>query len=268
MVQIAVLHATLPQLLAQSSNTHTGGFELVRSAADVGTFRSGLATQSVDALILSLGLLGSQPLREIDRLRRYTRARAVIVTHNNFVSAQLLQAVQAQDDLLVAREPVTPSRLRGLLARVLDSSDFAGDGSQAQVPATVAEVGPERWFDELVAQPSSARRFDDVELSRIFDEAVTGDYEFTQYVAELLIHLSGFEDYCRRRNAGRESTRGLHTEVERSVGHSRALFEEALTRLTVATGLAERGPGEQAVDGEKVIDLATSRGRRDSSEGG
>lgn len=257
MVKIAVLHGTLPQLLAQSSTVRAAGLDVVRSAADVGTFRAGLAMQRLDALVLDLGLLGTQPVREIDRLRKYTRARATIVTHG-FIESQVLREVQERVDLIIVREPLTPTRLRGLLGRVLDEPGLTTEVPEPQRAAVPVE---NHRFDELLNQPAPTRRYTDVQLNRVFEEAIAADYEFTQHIAELLIHLAGLEDYCRRRNAGHHSRRGLHTDVERGVAHSRALFEEALARLTAATGLpvdvVEDTAGNATAN---VHDIASRRG--------
>lgn len=258
MVRVAVLHGTLPQLLCQSASMRAAGLEVVRSSADVESFRSGLAMQRIDALVLGLGLLGSQPVREIDRLRKYTRARATIVTHN-FVDGHLLREVEDRVDLVIVREPVTPTRLRGLLARVLDAPELATEPATPRRRRGAAVTG-NRLFDELLERPPAARRYDDMQLNRVFEEAIAGDYEFTQHVGELLIHLTGFEDYCRRRNAGREDTRGLHTDVERGVAHARSLFEEALSRLTAATGLTP-GQSPPAEEGGRT-NVRAIRGRR------
>jgi len=258
MVRIAVLHGTLPQLLSRSPASRAAGLDVVRSAADLQEFRSGLACQRIDALVLNLALLGSDPLREIDRLRKYTRVRAAVVTHG-FVDGQTLRDVQDRVDLVVVREPLTPTRLRGLLARVLDEPELA---TSPPVAADSAEhPARQDFFDELVGQPAPSRRFDDMQLHQAFEEAIAGNYEFTQYISELLIHLAGFEDYCRRRNAGREGRRGLHTDVERGVAHTRAVLEEALHRLAAATGLDLDGyarGGEQRPD--NVHDLTRHRG--------
>lgn len=261
MIQIAVLHGTLPQLLSQSSNARTAGLDVVRSAADMQGFRSGLATQRIDALVLSLSLLGSQPVREIDRLRKYTRARATIVTHN-FADGHVLREVEDRVDLIIVREPVTPTRLRSLLARVLDAPEIATDPEPVVAAPTPASSNP--VFDELLRRTPAQRRFGDLQLNRLFEEAIARDYEFTQYVAELLIHLHGFEDYCRRRNAGRQAARGLNTDVEHGVAHARALFEESLVRLAAATGLDSTimADGDSAA-ADNVHDIG--RHRRESS---
>ena len=257
MIHIAVLHGTLPQLLSQSSSARSAGVEVVRSAADMQTFRSGLATQRIDALVLSLSMLGSQPVREIDRLRKYTRARATIVTHN-FADGQQLRAVEDRVDLIVVREPVTPTRLRGILARVLDAPEIATDPEPAAATPSPTRSNP--VFDELLRRAPAQRRFGDLELNRLFEEAIARDYEFTQYVAELLIHLHGFEDYCRRRNAGRPGSRGLNTDVEHGVAHARALFEESLMRLAAATGLdGTLGAEADRSDGDNVHDIRSHR---------
>lgn len=235
MVNIAILHGTLPQLLAQSPSSHAAGIGVARSAADLNDFRSGLACQRVDALVLGLERLGSQPVREIDRLRKYTRARATIVTHN-LVDGQLLREIEDRLDLVIAREPITPTRLRGLLARVLDMPELATQAEQP--PRRGQREGSNPLFDDLIAKPVAERRYDDVQICRVFEEAINRDYQFTYHVAEILTHLNGFEDYCHRRNAGKEQGRGLNHDVERAVAHSRALLEEALARLNAATGLA------------------------------
>lgn len=264
MVRIAVLHGTLPQLLAHSLTTCDAGLKLVRTAADVGTFRAGLATQQIDVLVVDLGLLGSQAVREIDRLRRYTRARAMVVTYS-FVEPQVLREVQEREDLEVVREPLTPTRLRGLLARVMDMPQLAPDAVE---PPRRTMPAVNSVFDELLARVPQDRRYDDVQLNRLFEEAIAADYEFTQHIAELLIQLTGFEDYCRRRNAGRSSSRGLHADLQRTVAHTRALFEEALHRLTLATGLATEDPdgGEDRIPAN-VHDITARNVGEDTGKG-
>lgn len=248
MVKVAILHGTLPQLLAQSSSSRAAGIDVTRSAADVETFRTGLASQRVDALVLSLDLLGTQPVREIDRLRKYTRARAAIVTHN-CVAGQVLRAVEDRVDLVIVREPLTPTRLRGLLARVLEEPELA---TEPQQPRRSARAGTHNaLFDGLIEKPVIERRYDDVQISQIFEEAIARNFEFTYHTAEMLTHLTGLEDYCRRRNAGKDDTRGLNHDVERAVSHARGLLEEAVARLNAATHLIdEREYGNDSQDSD------------------
>jgi hypothetical protein len=250
MASIAILHATLTHLLAQSAGARAVGLDVRKAAGDRETFRQGLATHRVDALVLGLDCLGEMPLMEIDRLQRYTRARATVVTHS-FTDLPTLRALRDRDDIWLVREPVTRARLQGLLARALDEPDLAAAPPRHDASGGAPAAGS--TFDDVIAQPAPARRYDDVQLNRVFEEAVQLEYEFTQHVAELLIQLDGFEAYCRRRNEGRQRSRGLHTDVARGAGHARALLEECLHRLVRATGVE---PGPSAGQEEQARDAA------------
>lgn len=243
MAAIAILHGTLTHLLAQSSGARAVGLDVRHAAADRESFRQGLATHRIDALVLGLDRLDDEPLAEIDRLRKYTRPRATVITHS-FTDAATLRALQAREDLIVVREPVTRARLQNILARVLDEPDLAAPPTE---PSPRREADEGSTFDDFGDRAVPRRRYDDVQLNRIFEEAIAQDYEFTQHVAELLIQINGFEAYCERRNEGRRNERGLHTDVEHGAAHARALLEECLHRLITATRL-EPGPRSDEIE--------------------
>jgi hypothetical protein len=240
MTNIAILNGTLTHLLAQSSGARAHGLDVRVAAADKNQFRKGLAQHRIDALVIGLDRLDDRPLAEINRLQKYTRPRTTIVTHN-FTDREIERALEQRSDLTIVREPLTRARLQGLLARTLGDPELVETAAGAQSRQEGAAMGS--TFDELIEREIPQQRYDDVQLNRIFEEAIALDYQFTQHVADLLIQIHGFESYCRRRNAGRHHERGLHLDVERGTAHSRALLEECLHRLVSATRIDPGPPG-------------------------
>jgi DNA-binding NarL/FixJ family response regulator len=245
MTNIAILHGTLTHLLAQSSGARAHGLDVRVAATDKNQFRKGLAQHRIDALVIGLDRLDERPLAEINRLQKYTRPRVTIVTHN-FTDRETERALEQRPDLIIVREPLTRARLQGLLARILGDPELVETAAGAQSQEEGAEMGS--TFDELIEREIPRQRYDDVQLNRIFEEAIALDYQFTQHVADLLIQIHGFESYCHRRNAGRRNERGLHIDVERGTAHSRALLEECLHRLVSATRI-DPGPPADNPDG-------------------
>lgn len=238
MKQIALLHGTLAHLLAQSHSAQAHGLKVAVAASDKDRFRDRLACHRIDALVLGLDRLGDQPLSEIARYQKYTRPRATIVTHS-FTRKAIQRSLEAREDVIVVREPLTRARLQSLLARALNDPEIA--------PASADELVDEgaamgSTYDDLIEREVPRQRYDDVQLNRIFEEAIALDYEFTQHVTDLLIQIHSFEAYCRRRNEGRHDERGLHVDVERGTAHSRALLEECLHRLVSATRISPGPP--------------------------
>ncbi len=255
---IALLHGNLAHLLAQSPSARAHGLEVCVAASDKDRFRDGLASHQVDALVLGLDRLGDRPLADINRYQKYTRPRATIVTHS-FTNRSIQRSLEARDDVIVVREPLTRARLQGLLARALGDPELApvrGEDRRADEGAAMGST-----YDELIERDVPRQRYDDVQLNRIFEEAIALDYEFTQHVADLLIQIHSFEAYCRRRNHGRHDERRLHIDVERGTAHSRALLEECLHRLVSATRIS---PGPPAGAGE---DRSLPLGRAPDAEG-
>lgn len=242
MANIAILHGTLTHLLAQSSSALAQGLNVCVAGADRDRFRTGLAAHRIDALVLGLDSLSERPLADIDRFQKYTRPRATIITHS-FTSTEVERSLESRSDLIVVREPLTRARLQSLLARALNDpelepgrGEWAGDEGAA-MGAT---------FDELIEREVPRQRYDDVQLNRVFEQAIALDYQFTQHIADLLIQLRSFESYCQRRNEGRHDERGLHIDVERGSAHSRALLEECLHRLVSATRIAPGPPADSS----------------------
>lgn len=231
MAAIAILHESLPRLMPVSAEGAAGALLVRQSASDIQSFRRNLAMRRIDALVVSLDLMGEEPLNQIDRLRKYTRPKVVVVMYN-FTDTSTLAAVEARPDLVILREPVTPGRLKRVLAHELDEPELVE--ARTSLPAAAGKGNRDR---PLPAGPAPERRFDSVDLHSVLERASQGGYEYTQHVAELLISLQGFEDYCRRRNAGRSEARGLHADVEHGAGHARAVLEECLLRLCSATRL-------------------------------
>ncbi len=231
MAAIAILHASLPRLMPVAADAGPGALVVRQSSTEMQEFRRNLAMRRIDALVVSLDLLGEEPLHQIDHLRKYTRPKVVVVIYN-FTDMATLQAIESRPDLVILREAVTPARLRRVLAHELDEPELIHTPNAGAEPA--ADVDGAHG---LPSGPPPARRFDSVELHGVLERASEGGYEYTQHVAELLISLQGFEDYCRRRNAGRSEARGLHADVEHGAGHARAGLEECLARLCSATRL-------------------------------
>ena len=262
MAAIAILHASLPSLMPVSDDAAPGSLLVRQSASDIQEFRRNLAMRRIDALVVSLDLLGDEPLRQIDRLRKYTRPKVVVVMYN-FTDTATLHAVESRPDLVILREPVTPARLKRVLAHELDEPELM-EASTGTPDAAAAEKGDQA----LPAGQPPGRRYDGTELHSVLEQASSAGYEYTQHVAELLISLQGFEDYCRRRNAGRGDARGLHNDVEHGAGHARAVLEECLRRLCSATRLEPLGADarhEQGGDDDKVAHFP--RGGQSASRG-
>ncbi len=245
MKKIALLHGTLAHLLAQSPSAQAHGLKVSVAASDKDRFRDRLACHRIDALVLGLDRLGDQPLSEIARYQKYTRPRATIVTHS-FTCKAIQRSLEARDDVIVVREPLTRARLQSLLARALGDPELA-PGSGDALAEEGAAMGS--TYDDLIEREVPRQRYDDVQLNRIFEQAIALDYEFTQHIADLLIQTHSFEAYCRRRNAGRHDERGLHVDVERGTAHSRALLEECLHRLVSATRISPGPPADPEADG-------------------
>ena len=267
MAAIAILHASLPGLMPLSGQESQGGLQVRQAANDIREFRRNLAMRRIDGLVVSLDLLGSDPLMEIDRLRKYTRPKVVVVIYN-FTDTATLRAVEGRPDLVILREPVTPARLRRVLAHELDEPGLVEPAaSDDRSSTTAAAVGV------VPGEAPPRRRFDSIELHNILERATESGFEYTQHVAELLISLEGFEDYCRRRNAGRGDSRGLHSEIEEGAGHARAILEECMARLCSATRLGLEREASAATDDagsgaeDKVTSLSTQRRASDEGKG-
>jgi len=152
------------------------------------------------------------------------------------------RSLEARNDLIVVREPLTRARLQSLLAWALDDPELAPVGAEQLRADEGAAMG--LTYDELIERDVPRQRYDDVQLNRTFEEAIALDCEFTRHVADLLIQIHSFEAYCRQRNEGRHHERGLHIDVERGTAHSRALLEECLHRLAAATRISSGPPAD------------------------
>lgn len=241
MVRIAALHETMPSVLQYASEERMQGLEVVHATAHAPEFLKGLRGHSVDALLLSLDLLGDDPVRAIDRIIKDVQPKVTVVVYA-FTRSSILRELGQRDGVQVVRAPITLEALRTqLIHSAADSSDGA-----AQVGGAAA--APRQPVSQVVNQEAPARVYSDYQLANLQQIRSTVDCECPNQVADVLISLNGFEDYSRQCENKNDEDARVHAMLARASGQARAIMEEAMKRLCRHEGIEIDRHGNTRMD--------------------
>jgi DNA-binding NarL/FixJ family response regulator len=219
-VELAILHQTLPTYMEQDPPEESKHLEVVLKASDLETFRAGLRGVHPRVLVLDLLLLGDDPQGVVKALEEAVKPELTMIVYA-FAKWDLVEALRA-DRRHVLRAPISVRALRANLIHLIVRS-LLGEPKPA-APATLAQ-------NVLPTGPAPARRFDDVQLAHLQEVIPNVDCECPNQVADLVLALNAFENYsheCKNRNA--EDAK-VHAMLARATGHARALMELAMTEL-------------------------------------
>jgi DNA-binding transcriptional MerR regulator len=200
------------------------GLDVTVSASDVkGLFR-GLAGLKIDAAVLELRLLGSDPEAVVRGVLRDLRPRVVVVVYQFAPDAELTRLRSAGARLV--RGPLRARALRSALGELLRRRDVVG--RQAEAPA--------RPRPARTSVP--APLFDDLQIARLLEMPGGIQCECPSHLAALVSSLGEFERYSRECESRSPEDASLHRALADGSGRIRADLEQLLLRVCEHEGLA------------------------------
>jgi len=198
--------------------------QIAATCADLARARSELQGRSAEVLVVEVATLLPEMVRGLEALRAQIGAEHGVIVYGfgpEAIARQLRSAGYA-----LARAPLD-------LAELEDLCRAAAPGWVT--PARAPSRGPQ-------LAPAPARRFDERALIEVASAATSIYCECPRHIVQLLINLSNFESYsaeCESRNV---EDALLHGYLKNVAGTARALFEDALVRVSEADGLPLPAP--------------------------
>lgn len=187
--------------------------ELVADARDV----------ELDALVLHLPALGSEPGMNLERLLAATSCTVAVVFYE-FAKRRTLAELSRRGALLV-RGPLAPNEMDTALADLLA---VARAPRRRQLPPT------EPGGDETPPD----RLYDDAQLARMREIVSSVQCECPTHLASIVECLVAFEAYSRRCESVDAEDAELHARLGRGTGRARAIMEQLLVEICEYDDLA------------------------------
>lgn len=215
-----------PLLEAQAGSGGDGLFDVRARAADRAALLAALAEGPVDAVVVELRALGSEPLRALRRIQSAARAALVVVLYDFAPESELARLANAGARLL--RGPLRTARLVRALADFLamDAAALRAEPrTRARLPA------------DLEAR---SRIFDDAQLARLLEMPGAVACECPSHLATLLTSLVGFERYSRDCESRSPGDAALHRRLAGSTSRVRADLERILLDVCEHEGIRLR----------------------------
>lgn len=215
MIEIGILHATLPAYMKQAPGEDSRHLSVVCADNRLASFASQARVRRPRVLVLDLLLLGEDPAAAIATLEREVQPELVLVVYA-FARWESLEALRAPGRQIM-RAPLSVRMMRASLVSLIVKS-----------LTNVAAPPPE---GALPTTPPAPRRFDDFQLVALQEMRSAVKCECPNQVADLVLSLAAFEQYsqaCANRN---EQDAKVHAMLARVTGHARSLMERALADL-------------------------------------
>jgi DNA-binding transcriptional MerR regulator len=214
--RVIVVGQVLPFMLTRAEAD--GAFDLVtRPAAD--WLRDAVETIGADrpvadeALVVELPTVPEKCVEDLVILRRERFGRVIVIY--GFAAQRTLRALM-NAGMLCLKAPVNaPELLRNL--------------RQPERGAPVLEA--------LADQTVPAHRFSNESIARLAALSPKLQCECPNHIAELLLDISAFEQYCMECEDQDPKERLLHARLRLITANARALFEEAMAEVAANEGL-------------------------------
>ncbi len=215
MIEIGILHATLPAYMKQAPDEEAKHLNVVCADNRLAAFIAQARIRRPRVLVVDLLLLGDDPAGALAALEREVQPELVLVVYA-FARWESLEALRGPGRQIM-RAPLSVRMMRASLVSLIVRS--------------LTNVAPPPAEGALPTTPPAARRFDDLQLAALQEMRSAVKCECPNQVADLVLSLGAFEQYsqaCANRNA--EDAK-VHAMLARVTGHARALMELALADL-------------------------------------
>ncbi len=224
MINLAILHATLPQYLQTTADHGDQKSMYVALSSDQApVLIASAGRMKIDALVVDLSLLGDSPEQMIGQLERALQPELTLIVYA-FAKWETIECLRGNQKRQMLRAPVSARSLRssmlGLIVKHL-----------TQAPSVPATTAPAESGLLRIEQPAPMRRFNDLMLAALQDIQSTVECECPNQVADLVLALSAFETYSAQCQNKNEKDAAMHRLLARVTGHARSVMEYGLKEL-------------------------------------
>ncbi len=220
-LRIAILDEQIAAQLAERGH-EIEDLDVVWSGTDVVAFREGVPALEPEALVVDLGLLGDDPVSEVEALMDGTGAQTLLVTYT-FAKREVLQGL-SERKARPLRAPVSLESLRGFLSGVIVRKILGGTGRNPERLSSALKA-PRR--QRAVVRP----RFTMHQLGRLKEIDSAVECECPANLADVLTQLVAFENYSANCENKNDKDAEIHHMLFEETGKARAIMEAALVRL-------------------------------------
>lgn len=242
MIKIGVLHEIMAHAMDRAHRQRMGNLQLAFGAKRPRQFMEQLQSTPVDAILVSLDLLGDRPIESLRRMQSLAQPQVIIVSYF-FTRSSILNELRTTSGIHPLRSPITIEAVRA----ELDSLRVESSGRQAQPTRnepkteTKSEARNEKIRvaspQEQVNEPQPTRRFSDRQITHLQGVRSKVECECPQHISALLASLNSFEEYARECGNMNETDAKIHGTLYRATGHARAMVEEATRQLCRYEGI-------------------------------
>lgn len=235
MPTIAVLDDTLPDQLRERPE-EIDPVRLVWSGTDLERLRSDGPLLRPTVLALDLQRLGDNPVEEARNLGDLCGSELVLLLYQ-FAPREVIREA-ARAGTRPVKTPLRVSTLRtqmtSVIVRNILGTTEGGESRPVDRQTARARARELASTRELGNDPSvPARRFSRSQLGRLAEIQSSIDCECPNHLSELLIALTGFEDYSRACRNRDDADARMHQRLYEATAQARAVMETALAELLV-----------------------------------
>jgi hypothetical protein len=215
MVNLAILHSTLPQYLSDTAQeADQRNMKVAVATADPAALLASAGKVKVDALVADLELLGANPEVALAEFERVLQPELTVIVYA-FAKWEVIERLRGPRRQLM-RAPISARSLRsnmlGLIVKHLTQNP-------AKAVVTPLETGLMR-----LEQQAPMRRYNDAQLAALQDVRSAIDCECPNQVADLVLTLTAFETYSAQCQNKNEKDAQMHRLLARVTGHARAVY--------------------------------------------
>lgn len=231
MPTLAVLDDTLPDQLRERPE-EIDPVRLVWSGTDLERLRAEGPLLRPNVLALDLQRLGDDPIVEARRLGEMCGAEQVLLLYV-FAPREIIRDA-ARAGARPVKMPIRASTLRTQMTSVIVRNILGTQGeptTEERPTARPAAMPRTRGLGDDPKVP--ARRFSRAQLGRLAEIQSSIDCECPNHLSELLITLTGFEDYSRACRNRDDADARMHQRLYEATAQARSVMENALAELLV-----------------------------------
>ncbi|HSS64298.1 MAG TPA: hypothetical protein VLS27_07680, partial [Gammaproteobacteria bacterium] len=195
--------------------------DVVLRCADVRSAEEELSGRPVDIVVLECPTVHDGTDRLVADAMSTLGARGAIVVYG-FGARAALNTLR-RGGVVTMRSPLDSSELRRAALGLMEELSAAPRPPEEATGTVAGDVPPPRFTQDMVA--------------RIVGSSPSIKCECPHHLAQIVMGLRAFEQYCAECESSSPEDAELHRYLKGVTGRSRAAFEEALARLAEAEGI-------------------------------
>jgi hypothetical protein len=221
MTRVAILDDVIPSQVRENPEDF-GDLELAWAGSDPEQLRQQLPRVRPAVLVLSLDLLGSEPVERVRELRESAPVKLSLVLYQ-YAKRELIRDLMTRAEARPVKAPVSLRSLRGHMTSVIVQGILQSGGYE--------ESKPEPPVPQIATQKTLDRRFSRAQLGRLQEIESAVECECPNHISQILLALTAFEDYSKDCENKSDEDARIHGLLYRQTADARRTMEEALGEL-------------------------------------